>query len=190
MRTSNILTTIVICFLCITLLSVITSNDINNNVNHNITTTTTTTTVKDIITTPEGDNYVLVTMDVSATAETGYCDDSDYAVALELDDDIFNVHFIKNSAYYRGHISTSTFDVRLYSSSEGDGSTMTIVSTKKIVSILIMFDSGSGAYKLNGTSYTANDTYHLIDDYRIEIQNVDTEGNKVVIQSIMILYEN
>lgn len=195
MRKSNFVTTIVICFLCITLLSVLTSDEKKNNINHNSTTTTTTivdnsSSGGDDIITPEEDRFIMSTFKVPEEIESGYCDESDYSAIFGLDDDIFDIHFVKNSANNSAYISNSTYDVRLYATSDGDGSSMTIISAKKIVSVLIKFGSGSGAYTLNDQSYTSVDTYHLVDDYSIVIKNVATDSKKVVIQSIIILYEN
>lgn len=111
-----------------------------------------------------------------------------YASFLGLDDDVFNVRFIKNNGTRNAYFA-SNGEIRLYYNAEGMGGSIWIRSQKKIISVRITFASKSGLYSLNDQEYTSADTFHVINGNEIVIQNIDTTTSaQVIITGIEITY--
>ena len=157
----------------------------------NITTTTTTTNNSDNTEKPEENEDVILYANLHLPSEDlGFnaTEGDDYASFLGLDDDVFDVNFIKNNGSRNAYFAANG-EIRLYYSSYGTGGNIVIRSTKKIISVRITFANKSGLYRLNTQEYTSADTFHVINGNEVIIQNIDTTTSaQVIITSIEITY--
>ena len=113
------------------------------------------------------------------------------AATLGLDETIFTVTATKNDGSGLPGLNTAGH-IRMYYKDNGNGNTITVSSTKKIISIKITFTSesyGAGAtVKASDSVVTATDGVYEINANEFSLQNTSTTS-QVRVSTIEITYE-
>ncbi len=113
------------------------------------------------------------------------------AAKIGLDETIFTVTATKNDGSNLPGLNTAG-NIRLYGNASGNGNTITVSSTKKILSITISFVTGKetgAAVLVDGAQVTGVDNTFEINGNSFTLKNVNTSTTQVHINSVTIIYE-
>ena len=113
------------------------------------------------------------------------------AAKIGLDETIFTVTATKNDGSNLPGLNTAG-NIRLYGNASGNGNTITVSSTKKILSITISFVTGKetgAAVLVDGAQVTGVDNTFEITGNAFTLKNVNTSTTQVHINSVTIIYE-